>query len=161
MAQTADKSSGAQQIAQAVLDVDLQALKVVLEGTTEIVLNSDDDSVTAVSPTVATSANITNADTDEEIVVAAFSVAQISQINLIVHTTATLVATDPLFTLQLSPSDTADVWVDTALTVVPSGTDEAVVAGTPLATNLYRRARVMLTFTDYTSGTVTLYVNGR
>lgn len=157
----ADKTSNAQQIAQAALDVSTQAFKVILQGTTEIALSSDEDSVLAVSPTASQTANLTNADTNGEVVVAAFDVSQVAQLNIITQTITTLVATDPLLTLELSPSATDDVWVATALTVVPSGTALAVVAGTPLTNNLYKRARVVLSFTDYTSGTVKLYVNGR
>lgn len=161
MTHSADQSSNQQQIVQATFDVALQAVKVVLEGTTEISLSSVDDSVLAVNPTVATSAAVTNAAVSGDIVVPAFDVSQIAQLNIITNTTVTLVSTNPLLTLQLSPSATDNVWISTALTVTPSGTLNTVVAGTPLAINLYKRARVKLTFDDYTSGGFTVYVNGR
>lgn len=156
----ANQSSNQQQIVQATLDVANQAVRTVLASDLVFQFNSATDSITAVSPSPAESAIVPSGTTTGTVVIAPFDVSQTTTLNMFTNTTSPLTETSALVTLQLSPSDTDPVWVSTALTVTPTDSN-GVVAGTPLATNGYRRARVLFTDSAYSAGSFTVYANGR
>jgi len=112
------------------------------------------DSVSTYPNSVAVKASLTNASTGT--VVAATSCVGMRSFNLYTNTTATITDTQ-VCTLQVSPSDTDNVWISTALTVTPNATTATVVAGTFNSSIVARRARVTIA-AAITSGTFDIYL---
>lgn len=147
----------AAQIVKRTYQVADDAVRTVLATTTGMAIVLDrSDEVTTYAGTVTGTADLTSASTG--VVVAAFSVVGMQRINLFTKTTTTITDAQVL-TLEISPSDTADVWIATALTVTPSTTANTVIAGTVLSNLTARRARVSTT--AITSGTYSVYVVGQ
>lgn len=135
-----------------------QALKMVPSSSTSFAIElsaADGDSVQNIPKDINSKSSIT---TESGTVVAAFEVKSIKTINLYSNTTINI-TTPNLLTLQVSPSDTDDVWVDTALTLIPNSTAGTVVVGTPLSI-VARRARV-ITAAGNLDGAYDLYVVGQ
>lgn len=126
---------------------DINGLAVSLSATTG-------DSILTVPNSIATKASLTSASTG--VVIAAASCVGMKTFNLYTNTTATLVGAQ-VCTLQVSPSDTDDVWIDTSLTVTESTTSGTVVAGTANSSIVARRCRVKIASTVI-SGTFDLYL---
>ena len=73
------------------------------------------------------------------------------------YTNTTSAVTGPqALTVQVSPSDTDNVWINTTLTVTPSTTGGTVVMGTENTSIVARR--VSVSTTPLTSGTVDVYL---
>jgi hypothetical protein len=118
---------------------------------------ADGDSVIIQSLKSSTVVSLTNASTG--VVLAEFDCSDLNKFNLYTETTTTIVGAQ-VCTLELSPADSGDVWVATALTITPSLTDEVVVMGTALSNVLARRARVSIA-AAITSGTFNLHLIGQ
>lgn len=118
-------------------------------------LNADSgDSVTSVPSLVEVKASITNANTGT--IVPATACLGIKSFNLYTNTTATIVGAQ-VCTLQISPSDSDNVWIDTTLTVTPSLISGTVISGTTNSTIVARRCRVKIA-AAITSGTFDIYL---
>lgn len=115
------------------------------------------DGVNIFPNTVATKVSLTNASTG--VVLAAQSCAGIKSFNLYTNTTATITGAQ-VCTLEVSPSDTDNIWIATSLTITPNTTNATVVAGTPVSTIIARRCRVSIA-AAITTGTFDLYLVGQ
>jgi hypothetical protein len=156
----ANQSSNQQQIAQASFDVPNQAVRMVMASNLVFQFDSATDSITAVANAPSESAVVPSGTATSTVVVAPFDVSQTTTLNMFTNTTSPLTETGSAVTLQLSPSDTDNVWISSSLVVNPSDAD-GIVAGTPIYTNGYRRAQVLFTTSSYTAGSFTVYANGR
>lgn len=146
------------QIIKRLFDGSNDAIRIVLAEATGIAieLNADDgDSVESRGINSETKASITN--TDSGVIVPAQSCAGMKSFNLYTKTTSTITGSQ-VCTLEVSPSDTDDVWIATSVTVTPSDTDQTVVAGTASSAIVARRARVSIA-ASITSGTFDIYLN--
>lgn len=112
------------------------------------------DSVVNHPDSLTAKVSLTSASTGT--VLPAQSCVGMKSFNLFTNTTATLVGAQTC-TLQISPSDTDDVWIDTSLTITESTTANTVVAGTASSAIVARRCRVKIAST-ITSGTFDLYL---
>lgn len=93
------------------------------------------------------------------VVVAEFDVDGAGVINLYSHTITTITGPQ-LLTLEISPTDTGDIWIATSVTATPSTTAGNVVMGTAKTDLIAKRARVSIA-SAITSGTFSVYVLGR
>lgn len=135
-----------------------QALKMVPSSTTSFSIEldaADGDNIQNIPKDISSKTSIT---TESGTVVAAFDVTSIKTLNLYSNTTSNI-TTPNLLTLQVSPSDTDDVWISTTLTLTPSNTAGTVVMGTPISI-VARRARV-ITSSGNTDGAYDLYMVGQ
>lgn len=98
-------------------------------------------------------ASITSASSG--IVIAAISCVGMKSFNLVTNTTDTIVGAQ-LLTVEISPHDSDDVWVATALTITPNTTTGILVLGTLLST-IARRVRVKIA-AAIVSGTFDIYL---
>lgn len=143
------------QINQRTFDSANDAVRVSMGSTSfGVTLDSaDGDNVAVKGLSSTTKVSLTNASTG--VVVPAQDCSGYKTFNLFTKTTATLVGPQ-VCTLEISPSDTDNVWFATSVTVTPSGTNGVVASGTP-ATLVARRARVSIA-AAITSGTFDLYL---
>jgi hypothetical protein len=118
---------------------------------------NDGDSVTTYRRQLSSkTAGLNNTNTGT--VVAEFSVAGITVINM--HSvTATTISGPQVLTLQFSPHATDDVWINTSVTLTPSTTAGNIVSGTQISTLNAVRCRVR-TAAAITSGSYDLYIVG-
>lgn len=91
--------------------------------------SADGDSVVAVNQSLSNKVSITNSSTG--VILAPFATPGMSQFQLYCNTTSTLVGPQAV-TLQVSPSDTDNVWVSTTLTVTPSTTASTAITALSL-----------------------------
>lgn len=119
----------------------------------DIQLDSVTDSVSVEGVSSSTKVSLTSASTG--VVLGPVSCVGMKSFTLYTNTTAT-VASGQLCTLQVSPSDTDNVWFSTAVTITPSGTAATVVQATPSSAIIARRARISTT--AIASGTYDLYL---
>lgn len=134
-----------------------QSLKTVpgAETAFSIELSSTDgDSVTNVpNGFQETTATITSSSTG--VISTEFSLSGMKTINLYTKTLTNITGAQVL-TLEISPTDSGDVWIATSLTITPNATAPTVVAGTP-ASIVARRGRVR-TAAAISAGTYTLHI---
>jgi len=116
-----DKKSNDQQIMQAVLDVSAQALRTVLDESSQITISRTDDSITAFPVSLSESSAVTNADAS--VALASQPADGVGSLSIYTKTTSTVVSPQVL-TVQVSPDNVN--WADTTLTITPN---TAVVAG--------------------------------
>jgi len=95
------------------------------------------------------------------VVLGPIDVSDIQLLNIVTKTTSALTATTPVITVEISPSETDDVWISTSQTVTASGTEDAVVAGTINTSFLAKRARLVLSHAGFTGGSFDAYIIGR
>lgn len=119
-----------------------------------ITIDAADDSISIVGLSSSTKASITNASTG--VIIPAFSCAGYKSFNLYTNTTATITGPQ-VCTLEVSPSDTDNVWIATSVTVTPSTTNGVVVMGTESSSIVARRARVSIA-AAITTGTFDIYL---
>ena len=101
---------------------------------------SDFEQVIQLTAPVGASGNLTTSATGNNIV---GPVSCIGNKTIQLYAVSTSAVTSPqLLTVQISPDDTADIWIDTALTTTPSVSNGTVVMGTVLTNVCARRARV-------------------
>ena len=132
-----------------------QSLRVNISTATETAIAisaADNDSVITYPHSVSNKASVTNASTG--VIVPAFDCSGMKTFNLFTATTATITGAQ-VCTLEISPSDTDNVWIATSLTITPSGTNAVVVAGTAIS-SIARRARVSIA-AAITTGTFDIY----
>lgn len=105
-------------------------------------LNADDgDSVESRGISGSTKSSITSSNTG--VIIAAFDCKGMKSFNLYSKTTSTITGSQ-VCTLEVSPSDSDDVWKATSLTITPDATDGVVVMGTVISSIVARRARVSI-----------------
>ena len=134
------------------------ALKTVPSAATSfsIELNADDgDSVISRAESASQKASITNAQSG--VIVPEFSSVGIKSITLYTKTTLAITGSQ-VCTLEVSPSDSDDVWIATSLTITPSATLNTVITSTPISI-VARRARVSIA-ASITTGTFDIYAVG-
>jgi hypothetical protein len=115
------------------------------------------DSITSIPQVLENKVSVTSANTGT--IVPAATAIGLKSFNLFTKTTSPLVGAQ-VCTLQVSPSDSDDVWIDTTLTITPSGTNNTVVMGTVASNIIARRIRVNIA-AAITSGTFDIYLVGQ
>ena len=121
-----------------------------LSGTQSVLKVASDGSLTANFSSSAQKASVT---TGSGVILPAFSVAGMKTINIFSNTT-TLITTPHVCTLEISPSDSDNVWIATSLVITPSSAVGAV-AGTAIS-SCARRARVSIAAAN-TNGAFDIY----
>lgn len=150
----ADKKSNPGQIVQAVLDVDAQAVKVKLTDT-EIAMElsaADGDSVTAIPKSVNSYVSFTSAQSSGTVAILPIDISACNAISLVAKNQGTAVS----LTIEVSPSDTADVWVQADTHNATTG----ITSASP-ALIACRRARVVFGGNFLGDGQLELWINGR
>jgi len=145
------------QLVKRVFDSDNDSVRITLAEATGIAIElsaADGDNIDVKGLSTSTKASLTSASTGT--IVAATDCNGIKSFQLYTNTTSTIVGAQ-VCTVQISPSDTDDVWIDTALTVTPSDTLSVVVMGTALTNIVARRVRVKIA-AAITSGTFDIYL---
>lgn len=122
-------------------------------GTQHAMKVSSDGTVINQPNAYAAKASITSATTG--VIIPAFSAVGLKTFNLVTKTTATLTGAQAC-TLEVSPSDTDDVWIASSVTVTESGTLNVVVSGTA-ASIVARRTRVSIA-AAISTGTFDIYL---
>lgn len=146
-----------QMILQRSFDESNDALRVEVGVGTSFALNisaDSGDSVTSIPSVVENKASITSANTGT--VMSSSPCIGMKSFNLYTNTTSTITGAQAC-TLQVSPSDTDDVWINTTLTITPSTTASTVVVGTVNTAIVARRMRVNIA-AAISSGTFDLYL---
>lgn len=147
------------QILKKVFDEDTKAFKTIpsAESSFAVALDANEDSIATkgldFSQTVSGVDNTVTANVIDEI-----NVQGAKSINIYSKTLTTITGAKTL-TVQISPVEAGDVWVDTALTITPDLTVGNVIVGTVLEI-VAKRARVVSNGA-ITSGTYDLYFIGR
>jgi hypothetical protein len=140
-----------QQILNQVFDSVTDCLQVELGANTgvDLALSSATDSITTVPTNTAQKASLTPDNTG--VVMGPFSIVGMSSLQLYTNTTSALTGAQTC-TLQISPSDTDNVWLSTSLTATPSDTASAVESGGALTGVVARRAQVVIAAAISTGG---------
>lgn len=112
------------------------------------------DSITNVPSVSELKASITSANS--AVIIPASSCIGMKSFNLYTNTTSTITGAQ-VCTLQVSPSDSDNVWISTSLTITPSTTSGTVVMGTVSSAIVARRMRVSIA-APITSGTFDIYL---
>jgi len=112
------------------------------------------DSVLSVPVVSEAKASITSSSTG--VIVAAAPCIGMKSFNLYTNTTATITGAQ-VCTVQVSPSDSDNVWISTSLTITPSTTNGTVVMGTAVTNIVARRVRVSIA-AAISSGTFDIYL---
>jgi hypothetical protein len=147
----------APQIVKRVYDSDNDAIRVEVGVGTGFALNLSADSGDSISsvPTVTEQkASITTANTG--VIIPATSCIGMKSFNLYTNTTSAITGAQ-VCTLEVSPSDSDNVWKATSLTITPSGTNGTVVMGTVATGIVARRMRVSIA-SAISSGTFDIYL---
>lgn len=121
-----------------------------------ISLSSDSgDSIVSVPIDFDLKASVTSTSTG--VVIPASVCIGMKSFQLYANTTSTLVGPQ-ICTLQVSPSDSDNVWYSTTLTVTPSLVSGTVVSSVDVSNIVARRCRVSIA-AAITSGTFDIYLN--
>lgn len=121
-------------------------------------INADSgDSVVSIPNVKEVKASITSANTG--VIVPATTCIGMKSFQLYTNTTSTITGTQ-VCTLEVSPSDSDDVWKATSLTITPSATNAVVVMGTVNTAIVARRMRVSIA-AAITTGTFDIYLLGQ
>lgn len=115
---------------------------------------ADGDNVATKGLSSSTTANITNANTG--VIIAAADCSGYKSFNLYTKTTTNIVGAQ-VCTVEVSPSDTDNVWKATSLTITPDATAGNVVMGTANSAIVARRIRVSIA-ASITSGVFDIYL---
>lgn len=142
------------QIAQSVYDIDNNSIRASLQNLEiAIELNAaDGDSVTALPQRINSYATFSTAQTLGSIAIAAADISSCSAISLAVKNQGSTVS----LLLEVSPSDTADVWLTLATHTATTGTTHVSPSLFPV-----RRVRVSFGGNFAGDGQIQLWVNGR
>lgn len=117
-------------------------------------LDAATDSISVQGVSSSTKVSLTNASTG--VVIPAASCVGTQKFQLYSHTNTTITDSQ-VCTVEVSPSDTDNVWVATSLTNTPDTTAGNSVMGTAVTNIVARRARVSIA-AAITSGTFDLYL---
>lgn len=145
------------QIIKRLFDVSNDAIRMVLAEATGIAIElsrADGDSVAIAGDGSSTKASLTNANTG--VVLAAQDCSGMKSFNVYTKTTSTITGPQ-LCTVEISPSDSEDVWIATTLTITPSTTLDVVVMGTALSNIVAKRVRVSIA-SAITTGSFDLFL---
>lgn len=115
------------------------------------------DSVTSVPNVTEQKASITNANTG--VIIPATTCIGMKSFQLYTNTTSTITGAQAC-TLQVSPSDSDNIWINTTLTITPSLTSGTVVMATVNSAIVARRFRVSIA-AAITTGTFDIYALGQ
>lgn len=144
------------QLAKRCFDDSNDSVRIVLGDSAgiAIILSATEDSVTNYPNSSSSKASVTSSSTGT--ILAALDVSGMKSFALYTNTTSTLTGAQ-VCTLQISPSATDDVWIDTTTTVTPSTTSGTVVVSTTNTSAVAKRARVKIA-AAISSGTFDLYL---
>ncbi len=118
------------------------------------------DSVVTVPTVTEVKASLANASTGTgTVVIPATTCIGMKSFNLYTNTLTDITGAQ-VCTLQVSPSDSDNVWISTSLTITPSATTGTVVMGTVATGIVARRFRVIIA-AAITTGTFNLYALGQ
>lgn len=157
MAQNANPSLlDAPQIVKRTFDSTNDAVRVSLGDVNGLSFNLSATGDTIGTQGVSTSTKASLDNTATGTVLGPVSCVGMKSFQLYTNTTATLTGAQSL-TLQVSPSDTDNVWMATSLTVTESTTSGTVVMGTANSGIVARRARVVIA-AAISTGTFDLYL---
>lgn len=112
------------------------------------------DSVNTYAGGLAAKASVTNASVG--LIVAATACVGMKSFIFYTNTTSTITGAQAC-TLEISPSDTDDVWVASTLTITPSTVNGTIVAGVLDSSFIARRCRVRIA-AAITTGTFDIYL---
>lgn len=129
--------------------------QAVMASSMPVVIASNQSSIST-TDTPASSSTKASVTTGTGTVLSATSCVGMKSFNLYSNTTTTVV-NGQVLTLEVSPSDTDNVWKATTLTITPSGTVSTVVMGTANSAIVGRRVRVT-TAAAIDSGAYDLYL---
>jgi hypothetical protein len=147
------------QIIKKVYDEANDAIRVEIGMGTAFGINLSADSgdtIGSVPVVTEQKTSITSASTG--VIIPATSCIGMKSFNLYTNTTATITGAQAC-TLEVSPSDSDNVWIASSLTITPSTTSGTVIMGTSDATIVARRFRVSIA-AAITTGTFDIYVVG-
>jgi hypothetical protein len=148
------------QIVKRVYDEANDAIRVEMGAVNGIAISlsaDDGDSVLTVPDSISTSATITNANTGT--IIAATACVGIKSFILYTNTVSTLVGPQ-LCSLELSPSDTDNVWIPAMLSITPDTTQDVMVMSPVNPSIVARRCRVTIA-SAITSGSFKIYLLGQ
>lgn len=148
------------QIIKRVFDQTNDSVRVDFAGVHSTAINlsatdtSNPDSIINYPVSLSTKASLTSASTGT--VIGPVSCVGMKSFNIYTVTTATITGSQAL-TLQVSPSDSDNVWIAVSCTATPSTTNAVVVKGTTEVDIVARRAQVVIA-AAITSGTADAYL---
>jgi hypothetical protein len=149
------------QIAQDVYDESTSAIRTTLQNLEVAVeLSADDgDSVEARHQLLA-SKTLVSSGISTGTVIATVDIKQVYEFLIGAGVVTTITASALKVQIELSPSDTDDVWhYDNTYDVTVPSTGFAHIKNTSIGP--WRRARAKVIFTTFTAGSFNLYLNGR
>ena len=147
------------QIIKRVFDGTNDAVRVEIgQGTSfAIGLSADSgDSILTVPTLLEAKASITS--TNSGVIIPVTSCTGMKSFSIYTHTTSTITGAQ-LCTVEVSPSDSDNVWIATSATITPSATSGAVVTSS-ISTQVARRIRVSIA-AAISSGTFDIYLLGQ
>jgi hypothetical protein len=148
------------QVIKRIFDEPNDALRVEIGSGTSFALGitaDDGSSITAVPSVSETKSSITNANTG--VIVGPVPCIGMKSFELYTNTTSTITGAQ-VCTLQVSPSDTDNVWISTSTTITPSTTNATVVTSTVNTSIVARRMRVSIA-AAITTGSFDIYLLGQ
>lgn len=149
------------QIAQSVYDESNEAIRTTIQNMEiAIELSADDgDSVEIRKPLFSGKATVPST-TASSTVVAQGDTRYFSEYLIAVNVTSVITSSALKVEVDVSPSDTDDVWHhETTLDINVPGTGFVHIKNTNIGA--WRRARARVVYNNYTAGSFDLYVNGR
>lgn len=156
-----DSKADPRQIVQAVFCTETQSIKACLTGAAEIAISAaSGDSIYVIPMRVASKATVASATPSGAIVLSPFDSAQLTSFQLFTNTTSALSGQQISVTLEISPSDSDNVWLPTDLSVSPTSSLGAT-SGTAITNQFARRVRLKLSHTSYTAGSFDVYLVAR
>ena len=149
----------ATKIIQNIYDPVANAASVRLTNTEiAIALDAAEDSVVSKKFSISQKATVPSGTATLTVVVPAQEVAGLDRINIITNVTSAITATSLVCKVQVSPSLVDDVWIDFSPAIsisVSSGVQQANIQS-----NIYPRARVVITHAGYSAGSFDVYLVG-
>lgn len=143
-------------MAQRAFDETNDSIRVELGVNSGVAIQIDDttDSIASRGISSSTKVSLTSASTG--VVIPAASCVGMKSFQLYSNTTSTITGSQAC-TVEVSPSDTDNVWKATTLTITPDTTNAGVVMGTLNSAIVARRIRVSIA-AAISSGTFDLYL---
>lgn len=146
----------APQIVKRIFDAANDSLRVNLGDVNGLSFNlsASGDTIGVQGVSSSTKASITSSNTG--VIIPAMSCVGIKSFQLFTNTTSTITGAQAI-TVEVSPSDTDDVWKATTLTATESTTNATVIMGTVNSAIVGRRVRVSIA-SAISSGTFDAYL---
>ena len=157
----ADKKSNATQIAQAVFDETNQSVKTTIQNMEiAIELSADDGDSVEARHQLLNSKTLVSSGIATGTVIVTVDIKQLSELLVGANVVTTTTASALKIQIELSPSDTDDVWhYDNTFDVTVPANGFSHIKNTSIGP--WRRARAKVVFTSFTAGSFNLYLNGR